>query len=578
MTDDMETDRPAMGSRSEPKRYRAGQPALELFLLVLRKATDLYYGLVYAAGFAVKERHWAYAVKSLRSIADRPTPWKIRTDRAFYRRVKQVHRARQRAPTRWITKRIFTAVAEPAKIIWVRPHDIRHKTPYDLSLYFNDILPGDWDLRRVPLERTMKYRSLVQRFRDGLDWEDTDIFKEKYRRALERRGPVRGASTVAELKGYYEDTYGRLYDGIKKDGFLVTTDEYGNVEIPHVHITRDGVMLFGNDGNHRLAMAKVLGIDRMPCFVRARHLEWQQLRDTVAAYGPVDCWRVVDPGFATHPDLADLLTDAQPGYRPLQAAVRACARAADRIIATDHVLVPSVLRHLRVADDRVRVVPNAIDLEVCDGRVDVSANQACRQRLGLSANDVVLLSVGRIEANKGFGTLVEALSHLAADAGTASLLGERWRWVLIGEGPHRADVERALEARGLRRHTWLPGHLDEAEVHAWYETATLFVHPTLYEGSSIVTLEAMAHRRAVVATTAGGLSDKVHPGVNGWLVAPGDVQALADAVAQALALRDQLPAFGDAGRAIVEREFAWPAVAARLHEVYEEVLTEWRRC
>ena len=60
--------------------------------------------------------------------------------------------------------------------------------------------------------------------------------------------------------------------------------------------------------------------------------------------------------------------------------------------------------------------------------------------------------------------------------------------------------------------------------------ATLFVHPTLYEGSSLVTLEAMAHRRAVVATNAGGLPDKVRPGVNGWLVAPGDPAALAAAI------------------------------------------------
>ena len=46
----------------------------------------------------------------------------------------------------------------------------------------------------------------------------------------------------------------------------------------------------------------------------------------------------------------------------------------------------------------------------------------------------------------------------------------------------------------------LVGRADDDDLHAWYEAATLFVHPTLYEGSSLVTLEAMAHRRAVVAT------------------------------------------------------------------------------
>ena len=50
------------------------------------------------------------------------------------------------------------------------------------------------------------------------------------------------------------------------------------------------------------------------------------------------------------------------------------------------------------------------------------------------------------------------------------------------------------------------------------------MHPTRYEGSSLVTLEAMAHRRPVVATRAGGLPDKVRPGVNGWLVTPDDAE------------------------------------------------------
>ncbi|MCK7518664.1 MAG: glycosyltransferase family 4 protein [Ignavibacteriales bacterium] len=53
------------------------------------------------------------------------------------------------------------------------------------------------------------------------------------------------------------------------------------------------------------------------------------------------------------------------------------------------------------------------------------------------------------------------------------------------------------------------GRLHDAPLHAWYEAASIFVHPTRYEGSSIVTLEAMSHRRPVVATTAGGLPDKV---------------------------------------------------------------------
>ena len=100
-----------------------------------------------------------------------------------------------------------------------------------------------------------------------------------------------------------------------------------------------------------------------------------------------------------------------------------------------------------------------------------------------------------------------------------------------------------------------------------------FVHPTLYEGSSLVTLEAMAHRRAVVATSAGGLPDKVRPGANGWLVPPGDASALAAAISGAAGDPARLAAMGEAGRAIVEREFSWDSAGAETLRLYDDLLT-----
>lgn len=260
-------------------------------------------------------------------------------------------------------------------------------------------------------------------------------------------------------------------------------------------------------------------------------------------------------------------------YAPLRKAVRACARAADRVIATDRVLVPIVLKHLKVNDTRVSVVPNAVDLEEVDRLVDTAAAADVRQRLGLSSGDALMLGVGRLEENKGFHHLIAALAQLAGRTSTApSTLGTRWRCVILGDGPYRARLERDIASAGLAESLLLPGRVSEADLHAWYEAATLFAHPSLYEGSSIVTLEAMAHQRAVVATSAGGLPDKVRPGTNGWLVAPGDTTALARAIADALTDRDRLRTMGEGSRAIVEREFAWTSVVVRLLDLYDQVL------
>lgn len=270
---------------------------------------------------------------------------------------------------------------------------------------------------------------------------------------------------------------------------------------------------------------------------------------------------------ATSPGRARL---KRAGYLPLRRAVLICARAADRIIATDRALEPIVRQHLHVPAERVRVIPNALDLRWLDRLATPGDGARVRLAAGIGKDDVVLLSVGRLEENKGFHHLAAALGALAAHGGR--LPEGRWRWVVIGDGPFRGRLDEAIREANLGTAAMLLGRAEDRDLHAWYEAATLFIHPTVYEGSSLVTLEAMAHRRAVVATNAGGLPDKVRPGVNGWLVEPGDPSALAAAISGAIDDPKKLTAFGQAGRQIVEDEFSWDAAGRATLALYKELL------
>ena len=116
------------------------------------------------------------------------------------------------------------------------------------------------------------------------------------------------------------------------------------------------------------------------------------------------------------------------------------------------------------------------------------------------------------------------------------------------------------------------GRVDDALLHALYETCDVFVHATRYEGSSLVTLEAMAHERAVVATRAGGLPDKVTPGLNGWLVNPNDADALAGSLDEAVTARPRLSEMGARSREIVERDFSWARLVHTQIALYDELL------
>lgn len=252
------------------------------------------------------------------------------------------------------------------------------------------------------------------------------------------------------------------------------------------------------------------------------------------------------------------------GYLPLRRIVRTTAAGADAVIATDAAIEPAVLAHLPVPRSRVRLVPNGLDVSDGDRFVSHDAGLTHRITHHIGTNEVLLLSVGRLEANKGFTDLADALAGMQSSTA--------WRWVVVGDGPTRAALERRIAERGLSGRTILAGRTNDAALHGWYEAADLFVHPTRYEGSSLVTLEAMLHARPVVATRAGGLPDKVIHGRTGWLAPPSDPGALSTALSDAIAERARWPDMGRAGRELLEQRFDWRVIQGKFRELYEELI------
>jgi glycosyltransferase involved in cell wall biosynthesis len=258
-------------------------------------------------------------------------------------------------------------------------------------------------------------------------------------------------------------------------------------------------------------------------------------------------------------------------YAPFRALYSYGNRWADRVIATDDCTKDDLPHYLGVAAERVVVIPSAIDTEECLGYVNDTMRHQLRERLGLGQNDVTLLSVGRLERNKGFHVMLDALCELR------HTLPPRWRWLLVGQGKEREALEAQARALGIDSHVQFVGRLGDAELHNLYEEVDLIAHPTLYEGSSLVTLEAMIHRKPVVASAAGGIPDKVFDGRNGYLARPGDVADLAKKLARALAQRDQWSAWGDESARIVRAIFDWPVVARRTKTEYERMITAQRQ-
>lgn len=156
-----------------------------------------------------------------------------------------------------------------AEIIWTDPAGIRFKiAPID---DLKGRVGGDWDIeRRHPLGDTLKHQAIRQRFTEGRRWEETDLFREIYRRRFAEGDQVRGATTIEELAAQYYDRVDALHDGMKRDGFLLKVRGQ-IVPLPGLFVGRSGEVFIGNQGNHRLAIAQVLGLKQFAGRIVCRH-------------------------------------------------------------------------------------------------------------------------------------------------------------------------------------------------------------------------------------------------------------------------------------------------------------------
>jgi colanic acid/amylovoran biosynthesis glycosyltransferase len=169
-----------------------------------------------------------------------------------------------------------------------------------------------------------------------------------------------------------------------------------------------------------------------------------------------------------------------------------------------------------------------------------------------------LVCVGRLCEQKGQLLLVSAVGRLVRKGRPVEL-------VLAGDGEMRAELESLIDQDGLRSCVRITGWIDSAAVRAEILAARALVLPSFAEGLPVVIMEAMALRRPVLSTYVAGIPELVRHGVDGWLFAAGDVDALVAALEDLLATpAATLEAMGEAARARVLKRHAIEVEAAKL--------------
>lgn len=175
-----------------------------------------------------------------------------------------------------------------------------------------------------------------------------------------------------------------------------------------------------------------------------------------------------------------------------------------------------------------------------------------------------VLNVSRLAPSKGNAVLLHALAELVRR-------DVRVTAMVIGDGPDRQRLERLATRLELGDRVRFTGAVGQHEIRDHYERADAFCLPSFAEGVPVVLMEAMAMELPVVATRVMGVSELVDDGVSGLLVAPGRVDALADALELLANAPERRRAMGRMGREKVIAEFDVDRSARQLREAFERV-------
>lgn len=234
-------------------------------------------------------------------------------------------------------------------------------------------------------------------------------------------------------------------------------------------------------------------------------------------------------------------------------------QAADRVLSASQSLADFTLARNDLPPERVDVVGGSVDTTVFHPGAERT------QR-----DEVRLLFVGHVAANKGVRTVFDAFAQLAPTR-------PGLRLVIAGSGDDELIVlmQADAEAAGLQDRLELLGFVEHEDLPDLYRSADIFAAPSAWEGGlGMVYLEAMACGIPVVATGAGGAAEGVLDGKTGFLLERGDLPEATRAIEVLVDDPDLRRAMGRDARAHVEARFAVEPYARRVEMSYQRAVEQ----
>lgn len=241
------------------------------------------------------------------------------------------------------------------------------------------------------------------------------------------------------------------------------------------------------------------------------------------------------------------------------------SRVTSKIITVSEALKEDLVKHYKIKPEKIKVIYNGIEPPGPESFDKTS----CRVRFGIKPGTVVIGTIARMAPQKGLNYLIEAVPLIEA----ALMESEEpvdISFIIAGDGPLRPGLEELAGKLGVTDKVLFPGFIDNI-----WETLScfdIFVTPSIAEGLSITTIQAMAAGLPVAASRVGGLPEVVREGVTGFLVRPRGSVELAQAVVRLVTDRETRQQFGSNGRSFAVERFSNIQMINETAGIYEQIL------
>jgi L-malate glycosyltransferase len=208
-------------------------------------------------------------------------------------------------------------------------------------------------------------------------------------------------------------------------------------------------------------------------------------------------------------DLFDPKTNCTKPYLGiLYGMIRRVLQSSAVITAISSSIKNAALNHYRLSKPVVVIHP---------GIKMIAKSIPDRISLKIALDDIVIVSVGRLVKRKGFADLITAFARVPDNAA---------KLIIIGDGPELANLKKLASSLNQQNRIVFTSQISEVEKQKYLCVSDIFALASVHEGFGIVFVEAMECGLPLVATSDGGQTDIITQNENGFLVAPGDIDAL----------------------------------------------------